>query len=812
MTAADPQITWPAPFWPEDPAPADPLWPSERHPWSSPMVASYLQRFSQPGDLVLDPFAGQPALARAASAERRRLLLNNASPATLLGVLASAAPPAPGVVDHAFSRIADAPRRGQTLAHHLALLYETICPECAQSIVAERFVWDRNVGEPVEKRYRCPHCGSQGDAPADMVDVAQVSSLEVRGAAYWGLLSRLVKPGDPLTAQARSLQDLYPSRALLVLSELLTAAEQRLNAGEEQRAARAMILHVMAAGLPAASLRAGQDAARVQLARRFVENNLWLAFEHAYRTLRSRSPGEPARRDRPLPLAADLARLRGPEGEGRVLPLALTTPDLAEQLNPDSVALILTEPPPFDPASYTLNFLWTGWLFGREAANRQRLALSIEQWSWDWYARAIAAALRTLRAALQPAGRLVLAFADPSARRSLAVLAAAGAAGWRLAAQASAASLSPPTGRTHWRFELVPDMAPAGEGAPALAERLRLSAQEATYQLIDIRAEPAPPALVQTACAVRWSELGLLAELARHPEGARQPVSFLLAQMRLALARDLPPPGLLFAPADPADPAQGGLWMAEQPPAGPALADRVEQFIAQQLEAGPIAQRQLFQAAYAAFPGWQTPDDALLAACLESYGQPDGALLRLRDEDQPQQRSADLADILHLLATLGQQLGYAVWLAAAGRQPAAGAFPGTGLPAAGLANWGPADVVWRQQGEAAFAFAVVSQANLHAWLQPASEALAGCPRYVALPGGRAGLLDFKLRRCPPWRSRLAWTGWEFVKFRHLRELASQPGLSVATFRARIGLDPIVTLPGQQLPLFEMESQGETTDA
>jgi hypothetical protein len=405
-----------------------------------------------------------------------------------------------------------------------------------------------------------------------------------------------------------------------------------------------------------------------------------------------------------------------------------------------------------------------------------------------------------------------LAFADPSARRSLAVLAAAGAAGWRLAAQASAASLYPPTGRTHWRFELIPDMAPAAAGAPALAERLQLSAQEATYQLIDVRAEPVPPALVQTACAVRWSELGLLAELARHPEGARQPVSFLLAQMRPALARDLPPPGLFFAPTDPADPGQGGLWMAEQTPPGPALADRVEQFIAQQLEAGPIAQRQLLQAAYAAFPGWQTPDDALLAACLESYSQPDGALLRLRDEDQPQQRSADLADILRLLATLGQHLGYAVWLAATGEQPPAGAFPGAGAPAAGLANWAPADVVWHQQGEAAFAFAVVSQANLHAWLLPASEALAGCPRYVALPGGRAGLLDFKLRRCPPWRSRLAWTGWEFVKFRHLRDLASQPGLSVATFRARIGLDPIVTLPGQQLPLFEMESQGETTDA
>lgn len=809
MTVADPPITWPLPFWPDDPAPGDPLWPNERHPWSREMVERGLEQYSQPGDLVLDPFASQPALARAASASRRRLVLNNASPAALLAALAGAAPPAPAVVDHAFSRIADAPRRGRTLAHHLAALYETICPECAQSMAADCFVWDRQIGEPVEKQYRCPHCGSQGDAPADMVDVAQVSSLEVRGAAYWGLLSRLVKPGDPLTAEARSLQDLYPARALLVLSELLTAAEQRLADSEELRAGRAMILHVMAAGLGGNGMRAGREPGRIQLPRRFVEHNLWLAFEHAHRTLRARPQGDPARRDRALPLASDLTRLRAPDGEGRVLPTTLSTPELAEHIAPGSVALILTEPPAFDPASYALQFLWSGWLYGREAANRQRAALSIEQWSWDWYTRAVSAALRTLRPLLQPEGRMVLAFGDESARRGMAVLAAAGAAGWRLAAQASAASLYPPTGRTCWRFELAPAEQPLSGSAASLADRAQHSAQEAARQLLDARGEPAPPALVQTACAVRWSELGVLAELARHPEAARQPISFLLAQLRLALARDLPPPGLVFVAADP---DQGGLWLAEQLSTQAPLADRVEQFVAGQLEAGPAAPQALTEATFAAFPGWLTPDAALLAACLESYGQPDGELLRLRPEDAPMRRSEDLAGMVRLLVDLGRRLGYEVWLAPQKAPLLAADRLGDEQAAARPADWAPASVVWHAAGDPAFAFAVVAQAGLHAWLAAPSEALAGCPRYVALPGGRAGLLDFKLRRCPPWRTRLAWAGWEFVKFRHLRDLAGQPGLSLAGFRARIGLDPIVTLPGQQLALFEMENEGDADDA
>ena len=810
MAALDPSITWAAPFFADDPPAAPALWPGEAHAWSRELVEFYLDQLSAPGDLVVDPFAGQAMLPLAAQAGRRRLVLNHASPAALLGVLATAAPPLPAVLDHAFSRIADAPRRGRTLAHHLAALYETICPECAQTIVAEQFTWDRTAGEPVEKRYRCPHCGSEGSAPADMADAAQVANLEVRGAAYWGLLSRLVKPGDPLTADARALQDLYPARALLVISELLTAAEQRLSDSEELRAARAMILHVLSRGVPAPDpARAEPPAsahrpAPLQLPRRFVEHNLWLAFEQAHRLLRSRTP-------RTVAQAGDLRRLRAADGEGRVLALSLTAAGLAEHLGPGSVRLLLTDPPAFDPASYSLNFLWTGWLFGRDAANRQRTTLSIEQWTWDWYARAMAAALQALRPLASADGRLVLAFEDASARRALALLTAASAAGWRLAAQAAETALLPPlTTRWRWEFRLgeVPALAaPADESSLAsLEERLQRSAQDATEALIVERGEPAPPALVQSACAVRWAELGLLAEVMAQRELSRRPISTLLEQMRVALTPDLPPPGLAYTPAT--QPEHPSLWSADQPPATEPLADRVEAFVAEQVEAGETSARALRAAVYAHFPGWQTPDAALLDECLASYTEATGDTLRLRDEDQPAARAADVAAMASALHALGVRLGFEVWAAGELGLPA----QVDSLHADPLPDWQPANLVWHQAGEAAFAFALHTRASLAPWLLPPPPALAACARYVVLPGSRAGLLDFKLRRCPPWRTQLAWSGWEFVKFRHLRELARGEGLTLPALRARIGLDPVVTLPGQQLALFDMENTGENDHA
>ncbi|MFZ2489532.1 MAG: hypothetical protein WAZ19_15595 [Anaerolineae bacterium] len=795
MMAVDTPFTWPAPFWPNEPI-ADALWPSERVAWSPALAEYVLQQHSQPGDLVTDPFAQQSSLVRAAARQRRRLVLNNTSPATVLGVLTSAAPPAPAVFDHAFGRVADAPRRGRTLAHHLDALYQTICPECAQTIAADSFLWDRASGEPIEKRYRCPHCGSRGPAPADMEDVATLTALEVRGAAYWGLLSRLVKPGDPLTGAARTLQDLYSPRALLVISELLTAADQRITEADELRAARAMILHVLMRGLSGVERRRGHEPGTLQLPRRFVEHNLWQAFEHAYRTLRQRSS------EQPLRLAADLTRLRGAEGEGRVLPLSLPVAELAERLPPGSVALLVTEPPPFEPASYALNFLWTGWLFGREAANSQRATLSMEQWSWDWYARAMTTALRAVRTPLRLDGRLVLAFSDQSVRRALALLSAASAAGWRLVAQATQTPTLPPADRLHWRFELALDELPLpGDAEPALAERLRASAQTAVEQLLAERGEPAPLALVQTACAVRWDELGLLAELRQIGEGVRRPVATLVEQLNLALSTAMPPAGLVFLPAAPEDAALGGWWATEQPTTHPPLADRVEALIARQLERGTTPVADLMQTIYTALPGWQTPDAELITACLASYADVEAGQASLRAEDQAERRQDDQAQTVALLAALGQRLGYTVHCA-----PALTA--GNDWNAA----WEPANLVWCGQDEVALAFAVTTAATIAPWLATPPDALAGAVRCVVLPGGRAGLLDFKLRRSPTWRTRLAWTGWEFVKFRHVRELAAETDLTPAAFRARLGLDPVITLPGQQLSLFDRPTEGARHDA
>jgi len=167
--------------------------------------------------------------------------------------------------------------------------------------------------------------------------------------------------------------------------------------------------------------RSGQASTRLPSASyaasgTFVEHNVWSAFEHAYRTLRERSP-------RSMPLAQDLSLLRGPEGPGRVLPLSLAVLNWLNAWSPAA------SPDPhraarFDPAP-TRELPLDGLVVrsrGGGSAQGHAFRRTVELGSvWAGDDRLPAQLARPIRSD----GHLILAFADRSSRRALALLAAA---------------------------------------------------------------------------------------------------------------------------------------------------------------------------------------------------------------------------------------------------------------------------------------------------------------------------------------------------------------------------------------------------
>jgi hypothetical protein len=135
---------------------------------------------------------------------------------------------------------------------------------------------------------------------------------------------------------------------------------------------------------------------------------------------------------------------------------------------------------------------------------------------------------------------------------------------------------------------------------------------------------------------------------------------------------------------------------------------------------------------------------------------------RLRAEDHPAARRAELRTMAALLELLGTRLQYSTEKLSEHR------------------------LAWRDGERIVYLFDVVASAVLGKLLQehPAPHA----PRVVVLPGGRAGLMAYKLKRDTTLRKKLE--DWRFLKYRHLREIVELPLVSRATWPDQLQSDPI----------------------
>jgi hypothetical protein len=91
---------------------------------------------------------------------------------------------------------------------------------------------------------------------------------------------------------------------------------------------------------------------------------------------------------------------------------------------------------------------------------------------------------------------------------------------------------------------------------------------------------------------------------------------------------------------------------------------------------------------------------------------------------------------------------------------------------------------------------VTAQADLAGHLLPPLPAARR--RFLVMPGGRAGLAEYKLRRDPRLRLLVEAGDWTVVKFRLVRRMVADPGLTRATLEPLLAGDPLE--PSQQLAL------------
>ena len=738
-------------------------------PLAEGVAAHYLERHTAPGELVLDPFGQSPQIALEALHLDRRVIVANFNPISRLALSLAVRPPTRDDLTAALARLAETRVQSQLLEDYLRDLYQTRCAQCERPISADTFEWDveRDSEAPVLKTYHCPEHGSQR-GPVDDLDRALAGRFSRRGPDAHELLFRVAEGDDPDRADAQAALEVYPARALAAISAALRRYEGLKPDAETRRLLAGLLTAAFDAACPLAQERPRQLIAP----KRFVEHNFWLALDNA-RALLAGVPAE----DRSLPLPELLASSAGGYLHSHTGPVR----PLANSLPAGACAAILTCVPRPNQAYWTLSALWSAWLAGKESGVTLRKVLRRRRYDWSWHAEALRRTIDTVRPALADGRPFIGLVPEAEPGFNAAVLSAADRAGYVLRGAALRADTA--EAQFEWTHAGAPASAFSG---PLLDVALKNTAREAALGTLRERGEPSRWATVHLGAWRALAEKRLLAAIADDPivtvNRALDPVihdpeTFLRlgaepddepATGTWWLARTGPADGEGAPEPDQAAPADA-IWASGRPdeaapPPEPMLADRVEAEVLRLLAAEEeVDEHRVFHAACAAFPGMQTPGAGLVQVCLTSYAdQIRPGVWRLRAEDGSARRAEEVQSILAELRALGTRHDYQL----------AGANP----------------LEWREPGQLTYLFAVISSAAVGSL---AAEATGSARRrFLVLPGGRAGLLEFKLRRNPVLRALLREHNWLVVKFRQIRQMALSENLTRATLEPAFGADPL----------------------
>ncbi|MFQ5943415.1 MAG: hypothetical protein ACE5JF_07670 [Anaerolineales bacterium] len=709
-------------------------------------VATALQRFGNKRDRVLDPFGASPRLAIEAAAQDRAMLVAVNNPVTRYVLEHTSKPFTIQDLQSALAMLGTARKDGGRLEPFLLDLYRTQCSRCGEWISADYFVWDKEESEPVLKFYSCPHCSHTIEESTNEDDLEQAHEYERRGLQHAMALEQLAPAGSADRQQAEDALAVYPSRAVYAIVTLLNKLEQ-LDAGD---AVHALMLSTLDQtnslwGHPEGRSRPLQLTASA----RFLENNVWRALERAAGHWIHPAPAVG------LKTWSDWESLE----PGTITVYPGPVRELASKLPPGQIQRILTVIPRPNQAFWTLSALWAAWLWGREVADPIRAALRRRRYDWAWHTSALRSTLRTMNEAIGHEAQVVGFIPDAEPGFVAAALAGFDAGGYSLTGRAL---------RLEGQALLTWERGSRSERSVApstIANSMSSSARAA----LEARGEPARYALPHVAAFSQLASERLLAGV--RPSETRSALGVVGEHLDEILSDRQ----LFVHVGRGVEPESGRYWLADDSGAAESLADRVEDAVLYELRSvDSISDVEIDTRLCEQLPGLLTPDRRLVLAALRSYAQidPEDRLWRLRPEDQPEARAADVEEILALLIALGTQLGYSVS--------------------------GTDEIEWRDESRgSSLQFRVDETAKLGSVIRGHARSQAEIEAIV-IPGGRSALVAEKARRDLRLQSWLD-SGLHIIKYRHVRRLSEDTTLTRENLFERLALDP----PGQedpQLPL------------
>jgi len=698
----------------------------------------------QPGETILDPFGASIGLVMEMARAGYRVLTAVNNPINRFLMEMAANPPTRMELQSVLAELASSRKGGERLETHLQSFYLTNCPHCQHLTPATAFIWERGGKFPATRILECKNCGNAGEFASTNEDHERISQLAATAALHKArALERVAALGDPDRPHVQEALEYYLPRAIYCLITIINKLDGLSITPRQYQILSALVLTACDETNtlwphPPERPRPRQ----LVVPPCFRENNVWLSLEKSVELWARNDPIVPVSIWPELPTEnASICIFEGRQQE------------LAKHLDKVPVKLVISAIPRPNQAFWSLSALWAGWLWGREAAAPFKHVLHRHRYDFSWHATALNIAFKNLFPHLPLNAPLFALISEPEPPLLSATLLAAGSSGFDLHAIALRSSHDPV--QIHWQRRAFSRQEATQVDDASLVDAVRC--------YLEKRAEPVTYLHLHSACLAYLAENRCL-------NWQREFMASINSPIQKALKSDV---FKRFGSSEHS--LETGLWGLNQPPAGILpLPDRVEMAFVKYLSRHPGAtQIQIESAINLEFQGLYTPQQAIIKNVLVSYAIPLGTGWQLRREDSPSMRRKDLHSMRGVLESLGKRLDYQVSTAETAHHP----------------------LLWLESGQLTYVFYIIASAVIGALLLQGVD--SGGTRCLVMPGGRAGLLSYKLERDPVLK-QLA-NSWQLLKYHQIRLLADDVSLTRQDWQKELSSDP-VTQP-EQMRLF-----------
>ncbi len=766
-----------------------------RKTWN--VVGEHIKNYTEPGQIVFDPFAGSGVVAIEAARNKRRAIVCDLNPTASLITELTLRPVNTLKLLEAFERVR------AKVQKRVAELYTVHCLKCDEPIEADCCV--REGDELVEVRYKgCPHCEHRcetGCKPKKK-DLDALAELEGRRIKEWYPKNRLYYPdGEPFKEKQKydSLDGLFTKRNLRAAAMIYEAIEQEASPQLKKflLGAFSSMIHLctrmMPVGNPAPSNHytyfssPGWTQHSYWSAPRYMEQNVWDKFESAVTgnqgIINAKNETNELLRD--VKVTDDWKKVLA--GEADIAVVNDDCVELMKKMPDESVDYIFTDPPYDASIQYgELSFLWNAWLkndyfYADRISVHEIVRNERQKKPFDLYYALLNTSVQGMHRVLRPEKFLTLTFHNPTFMVRNATVRAGVYAGFdyehihhQPLGQVSAKAMMQPFGSAQGDFYLrfAKTARPARQMEEISEERFRRIVIETCREVIANRAEPTPYTILINQVDPVLAKRGLFGTLHTGLDVKTVLEESVGQEFELVEAKLGGATGKLWWFAD-----KTFIARLEAIP----LTERVEETVFRCLnQKGRVTFTEVWDTVAREFPNSLTSDSTSISEALEIFGRKaSGGVWILKEEIRLS--LSRHSELIALLAKIGEARGHSIWIGQREqRDTASGVVERVQLrdlvtkkPTSlkGVKELGTVlnmDLLWLDGNEVVRAFEVECTTTMTSGLQRGSNLPATVPKTMVIPEEREDDFGRKMKS-PLFSEYFQKDNWTLAYFNTLRE-------------------------------------------